>query len=255
MIGLRAVVVDDNALNREIVVRTLSANGMKTAQAADAAAGWKEIEAFDPQLAVIDVMMPGPMDGVGLCRLIRACPKYTKVAVVMVTASDKRREAERALNAGADILLSKPFSPRELWAQVELLLKSRKSTAFAPRVFILDDNENDCRLAQTVLQRAGYDVVAETDPAGAVAALKNFHPDLILLDVTMPRLSGPEFAAVIARDRALPKKPRILFYSNKSASDLVEITADAKASGYACKTDGPAALIQAVHRVLHEPEA
>ena len=247
---LRAVVVDDNALNRELVVRVLQGKGIETTQGYDAISGWKEVEASNPQLAVIDVMMPGPMDGVGLCQLIRACPRYSTVLIVMVTASDKHREAERALNAGADILLSKPFSPRELWTQIELLLRGKKTAAVVPRVFILDDNENDCRLAQVVLKRAGYDVLAETDAAGAIAAVKNFRPDLILLDVMMPRLSGPDFAEVIAQDRAIPQKPRVLFYSNKSESELRELAERSGVSGYACKTGGPAGLIRAVHRAL-----
>lgn len=251
---LRAVVVDDNALNRELVARTLIGNGVETSQAKDALSGWREIESCDPQLAVIDVMMPGPMDGVGLCQLIRACPRYASLLVIMVTASDKRKEAERALNAGADVLLSKPFSPRELWTQIELLLKGKKSEAPAPRIFILDDNETDCRLAQTVLSKAGYDILAETDPAGAVAAVKNFQPDLLILDVVMARLSGPDFAGIIAKDRSIPKKPSLLFYSNKSKNELEELVVNFGAKGYACKTEGPAALIRAVHGALN-PQA
>lgn len=255
MIGLRAVVVDDNALNRDLVVRVLEANGMKTAQAGDAMAGWKEVEAFDPQLAVVDVMMPGPMDGVGLCQLIRACPRYSKIAVVMITASDKKREAERALSAGANILLSKPFSPREMWAQIEALLKGRKDAEPAPRVFILDHNENDLRIAQAVLKRAGYDVAAESDPAGAIAAVKNFRPHLVLLDVALPRISGPEFAGLITRDRSLPFKPGIVFYSERSANELHEISEGSGAFGYAIKSEGPTSLIRAVHRALNRATA
>jgi len=256
MKGLRAVVVDDNNLNRELVARALEARGMEIAQAADALSGFKTITAHDPQLAVIDVMMPGAMDGIGLCQLIRSCPRFSALVIVMITASDKRREADRALSAGADILISKPFSPKEFMRQVEDLLKTRRRLPPSSyRIFILDDDEASCRLAEQTLARAGYEVLTETNPSGAIATVRNFQPDLILLDVMMPQIDGPDFAAVIAKERSLKRKPKVLLYSNKSENELKALADRLGVHGYLCKVDGPAALIRATHRTLMGGEA
>lgn len=126
MTVLRAVIVDDDKLLREIVARILKDNGIETIQARDAVSGMKAVEVASPHLIVIDVMMPGEMDGVKLCSMIRSMQTHEKTVIVMVTASDKRKEAERALAAGADILISKPFSPKQFWAQVGSLLKDRR---------------------------------------------------------------------------------------------------------------------------------
>jgi len=125
MSTLRAVVVDDDRLNREIVAKTLDSNGFDTFQAEDAIKGFREVENSTPQLGVIDVVLPGTLDGVGLCQMVRAAPDTKNSVIVMITASDRKKEAGRALNAGADVLIGKPFSPKQFWNQVEQILKSR----------------------------------------------------------------------------------------------------------------------------------
>ena len=74
MTGMRAVIVDDNKLFRDILTRTLARQGFTVAEAEDAVGAWRQIESTSPHLAAIDVMMPGAMDGVGLCRMIRQNP-------------------------------------------------------------------------------------------------------------------------------------------------------------------------------------
>ncbi len=125
MSTLRAVVVDDDRLNREMVAKTLGSNGFDTLQAEDAIMGFREVEKSTPQLVVIDVVLPGGLDGVGLCRMVRKAPDTKDSVIVMITASDRKKEAGRALNAGADILIGKPFSPKQFWNQVDQILKSR----------------------------------------------------------------------------------------------------------------------------------
>lgn len=125
MSTLRAVVVGDDRLNREIVAKTLGSNGFDTFQAEDAIMGFRAVEKNAPQLVVIDVVLPGTLDGVGLCRMVRQAPETKNAVIVMITASDRKREADRSLTAGADILIGKPFSPRQFWNQIDQILKSR----------------------------------------------------------------------------------------------------------------------------------
>jgi DNA-binding response OmpR family regulator len=116
------------------------------------------------------------------------------------------------------------------------------------KIFVLDDDENTCRLAATALARAGYEVQTQSAAIGATSAIKTFSPDLILLDVMMPALSGDTMVEIIAK--SVKPRPRILFYSNKSAHDLRELTDKTGVEGYICKIDGPSALLATVRRVL-----
>jgi two-component system phosphate regulon response regulator PhoB len=252
---LRAVVVDDNKLNRELVARTLETKGIQIVQAENAVQGWRMIELISPQLAVIDIMLPGELDGVDLCRMIRGNPARKEMVVVMITASEKRRESERAMAAGADVLVPKPFSPKDLWVQINSLLTDKKIVSRSYKVFVLDDDETDAKLAETVLTKAGYQVMSHTDAQGIIPAIKSFGPDVVLLDVMMPTLSGDVLAKIIHQDKTFKEKPRIVFHSNKSSHELSLLARETGAAGYVCKVDGPAALLSAVRAILETPAA
>jgi two-component system, OmpR family, response regulator len=112
------------------------------------------------------------------------------------------------------------------------------------KVFVLDDDENSCDLARQVLTKAGYMVAAQTRAIGATNAIRTFMPDLILLDVMMPALSGDNLVEIIKK--TVKPNPKIIFYSNKSAAELRILCEETGADGYVCKVDGPSALIRSV---------
>jgi CheY-like chemotaxis protein len=114
------------------------------------------------------------------------------------------------------------------------------------KIMVIDDDENSCRLAEITLRRAGYDVTVRTHALGSSAEIKSFKPDLILLDLMMPGLSGEALADVIAA--GIKTRPRILFYSNKSPQELKKLVKKKGVEGFVCKIYGPSALLI---RVLH----
>lgn len=121
----RVLIVDDNKLMREMLARILSEAGFITQTAKDGDDAIKSLKDFFPELVVLDVFLPGSYDGVKLCKLLREDERFSNVVIVMVTASDSRKEAEACLSAGANLLIPKPFSPRSFLAQVQLLLKEK----------------------------------------------------------------------------------------------------------------------------------
>jgi CheY-like chemotaxis protein len=116
------------------------------------------------------------------------------------------------------------------------------------KIMVIDDDENSCRLAEITLRRAGYDVTVRTHALGSSAEIKSFKPDLILLDVMMPGLSGEALADVIAA--GIKTRPKILFYSNKSPQELSELVKKKGVEGFVCKIDGPSALLKTVEQTL-----
>jgi len=74
---------------------------------------------------VLDIWMPGDFDGVEVCRRVRADPRFQGLIIVMMSAADKRKETDRCLQAGANIFIAKPFSPKQFLAQVKLLLREK----------------------------------------------------------------------------------------------------------------------------------
>jgi DNA-binding response OmpR family regulator len=113
------LVVDDEPIVREVVVRYLEREGYKTLEAADGDRARELVERDKPQLVVLDLMLPGT-DGLALCRWIRST---SELPVIMLTARGEEADRIVGLELGADDYVTKPFSPRELAARVRSVLR------------------------------------------------------------------------------------------------------------------------------------
>jgi DNA-binding response OmpR family regulator len=113
------LVVDDEPIVREVVVRYLAREGHRTLEAGDGDGARDAIESGAPDLVVLDVMLPGT-DGLELCRWIRSS---SDLPVIMLTARGEEADRIVGLELGADDYVTKPFSPRELAARVRTVLR------------------------------------------------------------------------------------------------------------------------------------
>jgi DNA-binding response OmpR family regulator len=129
------LVVDDEPIVREIVVKYLEHEGFDTLEAEDGLAARELLEREAPSAVVLDVMMPR-LDGLELCRWIRA---RSDVPVIMLTALGEEADKIVGLELGADDYVTKPFSPRELAVRVKAVV--RRATVGAPKAERLETGE------------------------------------------------------------------------------------------------------------------
>ena len=113
------LVVDDEPIVRDVIVRYLKRDGFETLEAADGDDARRLIETGSPSLVVLDLMLPGA-DGLELCRWIRG---RSDVPVIMLTARGEETDRIVGLELGADDYVTKPFSPRELATRVKTVLR------------------------------------------------------------------------------------------------------------------------------------
>ena len=113
------LVVDDEPIVREVVVRYLRREGYKTLEAADGLRARELLERHEPSLVVLDLMLPG-IDGLELCRWIRS---RSDLPVIMLTARGEESDRIVGLELGADDYVTKPFSPGELAVRVRAVLR------------------------------------------------------------------------------------------------------------------------------------
>jgi DNA-binding response OmpR family regulator len=113
------LVVDDEPIVRDVVVRYLRRDGFTTLEAGDGVSARRLIETGEPELVVLDVMLPGT-DGLELCRWIRS---RSALPVIMLTARGEEADRIVGLELGADDYVTKPFSPRELATRVRTVLR------------------------------------------------------------------------------------------------------------------------------------
>src|SRR5260370_3425056 len=147
------LVVDDEAIVRDVVVRYLRRDGFTTLEAGDGDTARLLIETSDPQLVVLDVMLPG-RDGLELCRWIRG---RSELPVILLTARGEEADRIVGLELGADDYVTKPFSPRELATRVRTVL--RRTGGAVSRTARLNFGDVDIDGASRIATKGGEPVV------------------------------------------------------------------------------------------------
>ncbi|HET9691157.1 MAG TPA: response regulator transcription factor [Acidimicrobiales bacterium] len=126
------VVVEDDPNIADLVELYLRRDGWRVVQAPDGARGLAAVDRERPALVVLDVGLPGGIDGLEVCRQVRATPALASTPILMLTALDTEVDRVLGLELGADDYVTKPFSPRELAARVKAILRRAERPAADP---------------------------------------------------------------------------------------------------------------------------
>ena len=121
----RILIVDDEPSIVISLQFLMGREGYEVVVAGDGEAALRAIEAAPPDLVILDVMMP-KMNGFEVCRRIRAEPRWAAVRVLMLSAKGREVEMARGLELGADAYVTKPFSTKDLVAEIKRLLQVRR---------------------------------------------------------------------------------------------------------------------------------
>jgi len=209
--GVRALIVDDNATNREILQHRLLSWRMRCASAGDGPSGLAELRRAHAEgrpfaLAVLDMHMPG-MSGLDLARAIRADAALADTRLMLLTSIASEEAGAELARLDVTVRLTKPVRQSELHdGVVEALgLGSKGATRRARReapapggerldglVLLVEDNPVNREVAEAMLASLGLAVHVAEDGREALALLEAGHYDVILMDCQMPRMDGFE---------------------------------------------------------------
>ncbi len=120
----RVLIVEDQADIRKLIRMTLEFEAYEIHEAADGPTGLRMAQALRPDLMLLDVMMPGALDGLQVCRHIKSDPDLAHIKIVLLTARGQARDREAGNLAGAEDYLVKPFSPLHLIDTIERLTET-----------------------------------------------------------------------------------------------------------------------------------
>jgi PAS domain S-box-containing protein len=210
--GVRVLIVDDNATNREILFTRMDSWGMRPEQAPDGPSGLQALyralgEGAPFRLAVIDMQMPG-MDGEAVGRAIKADDRLADTRLVMLTSLGARGDAKRFHRIGFCAYAIKPIRHEELRGVLSQALAGDVSRPLATRhtareaaacfahrkarILLAEDNITNQQVALGILQKLGLTADAVANGREAINALKSLPYDLVLMDVQMPEMDGLE---------------------------------------------------------------
>ena len=118
----KILIIEDQSDIRKLVRMTLEFDNYEIHEAADGDMGLKMIYAVRPDLVLLDVMMPGTLDGYQVCQRVKADMEVKHTPVILLTARGQVADREQGVAAGADEYLIKPFSPLQLIETIERIL-------------------------------------------------------------------------------------------------------------------------------------
>jgi two-component system, OmpR family, alkaline phosphatase synthesis response regulator PhoP len=180
----KILIAEDDYDLVKLLKYNLEKEGFKTAHTSDGSLVLAEIRRDEPDLLILDLMMPG-MDGLEICRQIRRHEKYVSLSVLMLTARSEEADRVVGLEIGADDYVTKPFSMRELIARVRALLRRHESAA--PQ--------------KATLQRGSLII----DPSAHSVTIAGRRIDLSALEFRLLHYLGSHPGMVFSRDQLLDR--------------------------------------------------
>lgn len=120
----KILIIDDHSTTRDLVKWALNESGFKLHEASNGDAGLQAAKQLHPDLVLLDIMMPGELDGYGVCEQLRASDTLSKVKIILLSANDSDTDRKRGQEAGANAYLIKPFKPATLRGLVSKLLET-----------------------------------------------------------------------------------------------------------------------------------
>ncbi len=240
--GSVILVVDDDSSVRQLIARHLEQDGWKTVQASNATDALQLARECRPLLVTLDIMMPDA-SGWWVLEKLKEDPQTSSIPVLVVTIVEDQR---LVFALGASDYLSKPYERKQLLAKVHRLLPDLHGKT----VLIIDDQADARAMMAKILQEEGAQVDEASSGDEAMTAVSESPPDLVLLDLMMPGMSGFE---VVARMRAQPAEAGIpvVIVSAKELTAEDVLTLDGHIQRFIAKgTIEPEGLVAAVRQVI-----
>ncbi len=191
----KIVIIEDEPDIIGLVTHYLEKEGYRITAVRDGVKGFQQLKTALPDLLILDIMLP-EMDGLEICRRVRADSKTAALPIIMLTAKGEESDKIVGLELGADDYLVKPFSPKELVARVKALLRRAERREAAPDRYVygdlvLDPGRHEVRLK-------GREIVLTAKEFGLLERLLKERGRVLTRDALLDKVWGYD-ADVISR--------------------------------------------------------
>jgi two-component system sensor histidine kinase/response regulator len=274
--GVRVLVVDDNATNREVVLAQLKAWAMRPEESPDGPTALRLLDQANQagapfRLVLADMQMPG-MDGEELGRRVTCEPRLAGTKLVMMSSMGRPRDAVRLTQAGFSAYLLKPVRQSELLDCLAAVFGGTASPGRhrpvinhealrdlgrrSARILLAEDNITNQQVALGILRKLGLKADAVANGHEALEALRSIPYDLVFMDVQMPEMDGLEATRAIRakQDGILNSAVPIVAMTARAMSGDREMCLDVGMDDYITKPVSPAAVSRVLEKWLAKPD-
>jgi signal transduction histidine kinase/DNA-binding response OmpR family regulator len=246
--GETILVVDDEAINIETVTVALKNHNYNVVSAQDGFKGLKEMKNHKPAAVLLDIMMPG-MDGFEFCKMAKDDDELKHIPIMLLTAKLTTADKIEGFNLGAEDYLLKPFNSEELVVRIQNIIrrarpKTSKDGQKGPvskvydlkqdeekykqeprgngeKILVIDDEPINIEVLESRLKFSNYQVISASDGMEGLQVAEEELPDLIILDLMMPKMTGYEFCKHIRANEKLKEVPLIMLTGKDTVTDKI----------------------------------
>ena len=194
----RILIIEDNAATGQLIQSQLASSGYETLRCDQPERATEMAAEHQPDAITLDLLMK-PVHGLEVLLQLKNDPRTLKIPVIVVTIVD---QPGFGTALGADEYLVKPVDKATLLAAVERCLRSRGGAAPARSILVVEDDTSTREMIEELLTARGYPVVTAADGAQARSRVAHALPELVILDLVLPKMSGFE---LLAEWRANPR--------------------------------------------------
>jgi CheY-like chemotaxis protein len=180
------LVVEDNPQAAQLLSIYLAEAGYNTVVATDGDEAVKTAREVKPFAITLDILLP-EKDGWEVMQELKNFRDTRDIPVIIISVVDDQISG---FDMGAMGYLVKPIDREQLTYALGKLEFAAKAEDAPPRILVIDDNPEDLKLMEAILHSEGFDVLEASDGAGGINKATEEHPDLIVLDLLMPGMSG-----------------------------------------------------------------
>lgn len=254
------LVVDDDDYVRDLIVDYLRARGLEAVEAENGLEALLKFRQTRPQAVVLDILMPR-LGGLRALQRIRSLDQGTAVIVVTGTMDTELRK--QVLASGATAILTKPIHLKDLWAALggpdgwadeAVEAHAARPGPVSPidgstsgRILIVDDEEDVRTVLEQVIARQGYETRSAADGQSALRMIRENPPDVVLLDINLPGLTGVDALEAV---HTLAPNIKVIMMSGAASFELAKETLAHGAFDFVAKPPDMKALAHTLHAAL-----
>lgn len=248
------LLIDDDSILSEVIKKRIEEAGYICLWERDGKEGLNRLSSTLPQLLVLDLVLP-TMNGNEILEHICAHPTLARIPIMVISNSGEPVEIEHILKLGAkDFIVKAHFSPEEVMEKIKNIIgesdnaipvftkKAVRKSPGSTTVLIAEDDVILSEIATDRLRHEGYQVYTVFDGIDALKVATEMKPDIILLDVLMPGMTGFEVLEKLKADEAL-RGIRVIIFSNLAQEKDIEKGKQLGAADYIIKSNFTPALI------------
>jgi CheY-like chemotaxis protein/two-component sensor histidine kinase len=187
----RSLIVEDNAATGQLIQSQLTSSGYETLRCDQPERATEMAAEHQPDAITLDLLMQ-PVHGLEVLLQLKNDPRTLNIPIIVVTIVD---QPGIGTALGADEYLVKPVDKATLLAGVERCLRSRGRAAPARAILVVEDDASTREMIEELLTAQGYSVITAADGAQARARVAQALPELVILDLVLPKMSGMELLA------------------------------------------------------------